>query len=75
GGLEDLMVHFAYAGWTAYHSGCVLSLHLASPDEELGTTLSRMLSRTMEAMGGVEVGEIRMNSEALESMRRDRIEP
>lgn len=75
GGLEDLMVHFAYAGWTAYQTGSALSLHLTSHDEDLGATISRMLSRTMEAMGGVEMGEIRMNQEAMESIRRDHIDP
>ena len=36
GGMEDLMVHFTYASWTAYNLGCALSMALASKEEDLG---------------------------------------
>ena len=67
GGMEDLMVHFTYASWTAYNLGCALSMALASKEEELGKTVSdmmtRMISRTTSTSSrqlslprGLEVG-------------------
>lgn len=75
GEIEELIVHFAYAGWTAYKTGCAVSLMLSSCDEDLGLSISEMLSKTIKAMGAVEVSEIRMNRDALEAVRKDRIEP
>lgn len=75
GAVDDLMVHFAYAGWTAYMRDRAVSLLLTSPDENLGLAISSMLTKTMEAMGAVQIGEIRLNREALKELQRDRIEP
>lgn len=75
GEIEELIVHFAYAGWTAYKTGCAVSLLLTSCDEKLGLAVSEMLSKTIRAMGAVEVSEIRMNRDAMEAVRKDRIEP
>jgi hypothetical protein len=75
GELEDAMLHFIYAGWTAFKKKCAISLSIVSSDESVGIAISEMLSRTIEALGAVEVGEIRMNQEAINSLRRDRIEP
>jgi hypothetical protein len=75
GGLEDLMVHFTYAGWTAYMLGYAMSLVLASQDNGLGQTVTDMLTKTMEAMGAVEMAEIRMTRDAMEQVKKDRIDP
>lgn len=75
GGLEDLMVHFTYAGWTAYMLGYAMSLVLASQDNSLGQTVTDMLTKTIEAMGAVEIVEIRMTRDAMEQVKNDRIEP
>jgi len=75
GEIEELLVHFAYAGWTAYKTGCAVSLMLSSCDEEIGLAISEMLSKTIRAMGAVEVSEVRMNRDALDALRKDRIEP
>ncbi len=75
GGLEDMMVHFTYAGWTARNLGCMMSLVLASQDRGLAQSISEMMTRIISAMGAVQVAEIRLTREALDEIRRDRIEP
>ena len=75
GGLEDLMVHLTYAGWTAYTLGYAMSLVLASQDNCLGQAVTDMLAKTIEAMGAVEMAEIRMTRDAMEQVKDDRIEP
>ena len=75
GGLENLMVHFTYAGWTAYMLGYAMSLVLVSQGNGLGQTVTDMLTKTMEAMGAVEIAEIRMTRDAMEQVKKDRIEP
>jgi hypothetical protein len=75
GGLEELMVHFTYAGWTAYMLRLPMSLMLSSQEALLGQTISDIMTRVVEAMGAVQIGEIRLTREALDQLRRDRIEP
>jgi hypothetical protein len=75
GGLEELMVHFTYASWSSYVMGYAISLALASQDETLGQTVSDILTHTVEAMGAVQLGEIRMNRDALDELRDGRTEP
>ena len=75
GGLEDLMVHFTYAVWTAYNKGCAISLILTSHEENLGKALSEMMTKMIEAMGAISLAEIRLTREALEELKRDRLEP
>ena len=75
GGLEDLIVHFTYAVWTAYNKGCALSLILTSQEESLGKALSEMMTKMIEAMGAISLTEIRLTREALEELKRDRLEP
>lgn len=75
GGLEDLMVHFMYAGLSAYNMECAMSLLLTSSEEELGQAVVDMISKMVEAMGAVQMAEIRMTRAALDQLRRDRIEP
>jgi hypothetical protein len=75
GGMEDMMVHFTYAGWTACNLGCMMSLVLASQDPRLTQALSEMMTRIIATMGAVQVAEIRLTREALDEIRRDRIEP
>jgi len=75
GGLEDLMVHFTYAGWTAYRLGLSVSLLLASPEEQMGQAISEMMTKLIQALGAVEMAEIRLTRDALEELKRDRIEP
>jgi len=75
GGVDELMVHFTYAGWSAYKTGNPISLVLTSTVEELGIAVAEMLSRTIQSMGAVQVSEVRMNKEALDAMKRDRIDP
>ena len=70
GGLEDLMVHFAYACWNAYRLGYAVSLALASDDDQLGQAISSMLSQTIEAMGAIQMAEIRMNRQAMDDLRK-----
>ena len=75
GGLEDLMVHFTYACWNAYMLGHAVSLALASSDDQLGQAVSSMLSKTIEAMGAVQMAEIRLNRQAMDDMRKDGTTP
>ena len=75
GGLEDLMVHFMYAGLNAYNMECAMSLLLTSSEEGLGQVVIDIITKMVEAMGAVQMAEIRLTREALEQLRRDRIEP
>jgi len=75
GGLEDLMVHFTYASWTAYNLGCAMSLVLSSREESLGQAVSDMMTKLISTMGAIQLAEIRLNRQALDQLRRDRIEP
>jgi hypothetical protein len=75
GGLEDLMVHFAYASWTAYNKGYAISLILTSSEENIGKALSGMMTKMMESMGAISLAEIRLTREALEELKKDRLEP
>ncbi len=75
GGLEDLMVHFTYASWTAYNLGCAMSLTLSSREESLGQAVSDMMTKMISTMGAIQLAEIRLTREALDRLRRDRIEP
>ncbi len=70
GRIEDLLVHFTYACWNAYMLGFAVSLALASEDDQLGLAVSSMLSKMIEAMGAVQMAEIRMNREAMDDMRK-----
>jgi hypothetical protein len=70
GGLEDLMVHFTYACWNAYMLGFAISIALDSSDEQVGQTVSNMLSKIVEAMGAVQMAEIRMNRQAIDDLRK-----
>ena len=75
GGLEDLMVHFTYACWNAHMLGCAISMALASSDYMLGQAVSSMLSKTIEAMGAVQMAEIRMNRQAMDDLRKGGVAP
>jgi len=75
GGLEDLMVHFTYAGWMAYSLGCAMSMILSSRDERLGQAVSEMMTRMIASFGAVQMAEIRLNREAIDELRKDRIDP
>jgi|SRR4030042_6195891 hypothetical protein len=75
GGMEDLMVHFTYAGWTAYNLGCPMSMALASKDENIGQAISDMMTKIISTFGAIQIAEIRLTREALDELRRDRIEP
>ena len=75
GGMEDLMVHFTYASWTAYNLGCALSMALASNEEDLGRTVSDMMTRMISSMGAIQLAEIRLSPDAIDEMKRDRLEP
>lgn len=75
GGIEDLMVHFTYASWTAYNLGCALSMALSSKDENLGRSISDMMTRMISSMGAIRLAEIRLTPDAMEELKRDRLEP
>ncbi|MFB3766175.1 MAG: hypothetical protein ACE14P_13145 [Methanotrichaceae archaeon] len=75
GGLEDLMVHFMYAGLNACNMECAMSLLLTSREERLGQIVVDMISKMVETMGAVQVAEIRLTRAALDQLKRDRIEP
>ena len=75
GGMDDLMVHFTYAGWTAYNLGCALSMALSSKDEFLGRSISDMLTRMISSMGAIQLAEIRLTPGAMDELKRDRLEP
>ena len=75
GGLEDLMVHFTYATWTAYNLKCAMSLALTGRDENLGRAVSEMMTKMITAFGGVQIAEIRLTREAFDALKRDRLEP
>jgi hypothetical protein len=75
GGMEDLMVHFTYASWTAYNLGCALSMALSSKDDGLGRSVSEMMTRMISSMGAIQLAEIHLTPEAMEDLRRSRLEP
>jgi hypothetical protein len=75
GGLEDLMVHFVYACWNAHMLDCAISMILASPDHMIGQAISNMLSKTIEAMGAVQMAEIRMTRQAMDDLRKGGVTP
>ncbi len=75
GRMEDLMVHFTYASWTAYNLGCALSMALASKEEDLGQRVSEMMTRMISSMGAIQMAEVRLTRDALEELKRDRLEP
>ena len=75
GGLEDLMVHFTYASWTAYNMSCALSMVLSSRDEALGKSFSDMMTRMISSMGAIQLAEVRLTPDALDELRRSRLEP
>jgi len=75
GRLEDLMVHFTYASWTAYNLGYALSMVLSSKEEDLGRRISEMMTRMISSMGAIQLAEIRLTPEAMDELNRDRIEP
>ncbi len=75
GGIEDLIVHFTYASWTAYNMRCALSLALFSKDEDLGRSISDLLARMISSMGAVQMADIHLSAGAIDELKRDRIEP
>ncbi len=75
GGIEDLMVHFTYASWTAYNLGCALSMALSSNDEDIGHSISDMMTRMISSMGAIQLAEIRLTPDAMDELRRDHLEP
>ncbi len=75
GRVEDLMLHFTYASWTAYNLGYALSMVLSSKEEELGRRISEMMTRMISSMGAIQLAEIRLTPEARDELNRDRIEP
>src|SRR5512147_2390122 len=75
GGLEDLMVHFTYASWTAYELGYPMTLILTSKEERLGQAVADMMTKMVESMGAVQMAEIRLTRDALDELKRDRLGP
>jgi hypothetical protein len=73
--MEELMVHFTYASWTAYNLGFALSMVIASKNESLGQAISDMMTKTISKFGAVQIAEIQLTREALDELRRDNIEP
>jgi hypothetical protein len=75
GAVEDLMVHFTYASWTAYNLGCALSMTISSEDENLGRSISDMMTRMISSMGAIQLAEICLTPSAMDELKRDRLEP
>ena len=75
GGLEDLIVHFTYASWTAYELECPITMLLTSKEENLGQAVADMMTKMIESMGAVQMAEIRLTREALDELKRDRLGP
>jgi hypothetical protein len=75
GGLEELMMNFTYAAWTAQSLGCAMSLLLASPEESLGQNVCDLLTKLIRSMGAIQLAEVRLSRDALEELRRTRLEP
>jgi hypothetical protein len=75
GGLEDLVVHFTYASWTAYELGCSMTLVLTSKEERFGQAVADMMTKMIESMGAVQMAEIRLTRDALDELKRDRLGP
>ncbi len=75
GGLEDLIVHFTYASWTAYELECPMTLLLTSKEESFGQAVADIMTRMIESMGAVQMAEIRLTRDALDELKRDRIGP
>ena len=69
------MVHFTYASWAAYNLGCALSMPIFSNDENLGRSISDMMTRMISSMGAIQLAEIRLTPGAIDELKRDRLEP
>jgi len=48
---------------------------LASKEEDLGRAISDMMTRMISSMGAIQLAEIRLSRDAMDEMKRDRIEP
>jgi len=48
---------------------------LSSHDEGLSRSVSDMMTKVVSVMGAIQVAEIRLTREALDELKRDRIEP
>ena len=75
GGLDDMTVHFAYACWTAYNMRCMMSLSLASQDRDLGQAISNLMTRMVSTLGAIQMAEIHLTPDALNEIRRNRVQP
>lgn len=75
GGLEDLVVHFTYASWTAYELGYPMALILTSREERLGQAVADTMTKMIETMGAVQIAEIRLTRDALDELKKDRLGP
>lgn len=75
GGMEDMMVHFTYASWTAYNLGCALSIALSSKDDNLEHSISDMMTRMISSMGAIQLAEIHLTPDAADELKRNRLEP
>ena len=75
GGMEDLMVHFTYASWTAYNLSCALSISLRSKDDNLGRSISDMMARMISSMGAIRLAEIHLTPDAEDELKGDHLEP
>lgn len=75
GGLEDLIVHFTYASWTAYELGYPMALILTSREERLGQAVADTMTKMIETMGAVQIAEVRLTREALDKLKKDRLGP
>lgn len=75
GGVDELVVHLIYAIWSAYNTAWALSLVISSRYADLSISISESLSKLICSLGAVEISEIRMDRNALEELRKDRIEP
>jgi hypothetical protein len=52
-----------------------MSMALASKDENIGQAISDMMTKIISTFGAIQIAEIRLSREALDELRRDRIEP
>jgi len=75
GAMEDLIVHFTHAGWTAFNMRCALSIALHSKDESLGRSISDLLNRIISSMGAAQMADIRLSAGAMAELKRDHIDP
>jgi hypothetical protein len=48
---------------------------LSSKEEDIGRTISEMMTRMISSMGAIQLAEIRLTPDAMDELKRNHLEP